>query len=437
MITIGKPFIYEENEKSYLKAAVKVSEDTANKYAGLKKQMGKIHWRVSKENYPPEEWKDKNFGLWFSVDKSYAQYLCDETADAFVVALIWYAMATGSDIVSESPVSEKLLFSINNYLVPALCTEKNGFRRVKVNAPCHKKIFEEASGVGTGMSCGVDSLYTIHKYGDIDSPERKLTHLTYLNAGSIFRLGDKKKKNLPIKEFYAEQEKIAEKKFIQATNAAKEVNLPVIYINTNLDQDFYRGAYGYTAVYRNCACTLALQKLFRTYYSSSGGAPFYHALNIFEASEAYESLLCNSLSTESCTFVLSDYISRIEKTQDIADLEIAHKYLDVCYNFNNCGHCIKCYRTLIVLDFLDKLDYFKPCFDIEAYKKNRVKAYAWLLLAKSGDPQGSETIFAKDIYRLGQIHNKKIPATAYLYMWKKRLSNNFSKCKKKVLHLFK
>ena len=63
MITIGKPFIYEENEKSYLKAAVKVSEDTANKYAGLKKQMGKIHWRVSKENYPPEEWKDKNFGL--------------------------------------------------------------------------------------------------------------------------------------------------------------------------------------------------------------------------------------------------------------------------------------------------------------------------------------------------------------------------------------
>ena len=57
MITIGKPFIYEENGKTYLKAAVKVSEDTANKYAGLKKQMGKIYWRVS-ENYPPEEWKD-------------------------------------------------------------------------------------------------------------------------------------------------------------------------------------------------------------------------------------------------------------------------------------------------------------------------------------------------------------------------------------------
>jgi len=160
-------------------------------------------------------------------------------------------------------------------------------------------------------------------------------------------------------------------------------------------------------------------------------------LNIFEASEAYESLLCNSLSTESCTFVLSDYISRIEKTQDIADLEIAHKYLDVCYNFNNCGHCIKCYRTLIVLDFLDKLDYFKPCFDVEAYKKDRVKAYAWLLLAKSGDPQGSETIFAKDIYRLGKIHNKTIPAAAYLYMWKKKLSNKISKCKKKVLHLFR
>jgi len=85
MITIGKPFIYEENGKAYLKAAVKVSEDTANKYAGLKKEMGKIYWRVS-ENYPPEEWKDKNFGLWFSVDKSYSKYLCDETADAFVVA---------------------------------------------------------------------------------------------------------------------------------------------------------------------------------------------------------------------------------------------------------------------------------------------------------------------------------------------------------------
>lgn len=345
MITIGKPFTYLENGRAYLKAGIHISPDTVENYMKLQKTMNKVHWRVN-EDYPPAKWSEENAGLWFSVDEEYSSYLCTETTDAFVCAMLWYAMATGSDIVSEGPVSEKLLFSVNQYLIPALCTEKNGLRRIKVLGPSICITLENCNGVGTGMSCGIDSLYTLFQYSDSVPEKWRLTHLAYFNMGAIFHPDSSKNTYYSISDFYKTTDKMSLEKLQAAKSVADSVGLPIVYICSNIDSDYYRGAYGYTAVYRNCACVLTLQKLFHVYYCSSAGWPDFFDLSLSEGSEHYESLLCQCLSTENCSFMLSDYVTRIEKTKAISNWDVARKHLDVCFNFNNCGHCSKCYRTL-------------------------------------------------------------------------------------------
>lgn len=418
LIIIGQPYKYVKEGKAYLKASIQISDDTVNEYSKLREKYRKVHWRT-KEEYPPHEWSLAESGLWFSVDNQYAKYLCTETADAFVCAMLWYAMMTGSDIKSEAPVSEKMLFGINNHLIPALCTKER--RRIKVSAPSSSFVYSLENGVATGMSCGIDSLYTLHQYLHTTPDSMNLTHLTYFNMGAIFHPDSSSKTKYSINEFYKKTDEMSEEKMLQALDVAKTVDLPLIYITSNLDKDYYRGAYGYTAVYRNCACVLAVQKLIHTYYCSSAGWPDYFDLSLSEGSEHYETLLCNTLSTESCTFIISDYVTRIEKTRAISDWSIAHKHLDVCFNFKNCGHCAKCYRTLLTLDLLGKVDQFNQVFNIDEYKGNRKAAYSWLLYTKEGDAKDDNAVFARDIYMLVLDNKVKIPISSFFSCVKHRI----------------
>lgn len=417
MIKIGVPYIYTDGKRAYLKAPIVISEDTSKTYMNIKKYMRKVHWRVD-ENYPPKEWRQDDFGLWFSVDAKYKEFLHSETADAFVVAMLWYGMTTGSDIISEAPVSEQLLFRVNNLLIPALCTEKNNYRRIIIEAPTVNTIYNKSLGVGTGMSCGIDSLYTLWKYSNIEMSDKKLTHLTYFNMGAIFHPDSSSKTKYSLREFYKKTDEMSEEKIKNAEEVANKVSLPLISVHSNIDSDIYRGAYGYTAVYRNCACALALQKLFSTYYCSSAGWPDYFDLNLSEGSEHYESLLCSCFSTESLSFEMSDYVTRIEKTVALGNYPLAWNYLDVCFNFHNCGSCPKCFRTLITLEIIGALDNFNRVFDVDSYRKNRAKAYGWLLYGRLGDERDDNAVFARDIYRLAKEKHIKIPACSRVYMIK-------------------
>ena len=414
MITIGTPFVFRKDGKAFLKAPVSISEDTASAYMALEKKLKKVHWRL-RENYPPVEWNDPDTGLWFSIPEEYADDLCYEQADAFVVAMLWYAMMTGSDIRSEAPVSEKMAFSIQNLLIPALCKEEKGYRRIQLICETSAVPYPTKERVGTGMSCGIDSLYTMRMYDDRVPEQYRLTHLTYYNMGAIFH-PDGTRKSYTLEEFYRTTDRMSEEKCENARQVAERAGLPLLYVQSNLDENYYRGAYGDTAVYRNCACTLALQGLFGKYYCSSGGWPDYYDPSLSEGSEHYESLLCTALSTESLEFILSDYVTRIEKTRAIGDWDIAQDYLDVCFHFNNCGTCAKCYRTLVTLDLLGKVDDFGRVFDIKKYYRNRKKAYGWLLYTKQGDAKNDNAVFARDIYRLAKEKRLHFPLASYGYM---------------------
>lgn len=400
MIRIKKPFIYEDGKYAYLKAKIEISKDAVDAYIASRSYLPKCHWRTDKD-YPPAYWSSDDGRLWFAVPVDYKDYLCADRSDAFVVAMLWYAMITGSDIETEAPMSEKMHFHITRYLIPALCTEQNGFRRIKISGPTTYEPCKNIGGVGTGMSCGVDSFYTMHEYLREDTPKKyRLTHLAYFNMGAIFHPNRSEKKEYTLKEFYETTDRMSEEKMENARQVAEQAGLPLVYVKSNMDEDYYRGAYGYTGVYRNCAMALSLQGLFSVYYNSSGGWPGYFDLSITEGSQHYEALLCTCLSTESLSFILSDYATRLEKTITIADDKLAQKYLDVCFCFNSCGKCSKCIRTLITLDVIDKVDSFSNIFDVDYFKAHRPEAYTQILLTKDGDEKEDDAVFAKDICRL-------------------------------------
>ena len=432
MIRIGKPYVYERDGYAYLKAPVVVSEDTAAAYVAASKVIKKVHWRIS-ENYPPVEWQQEDSGLWFAVPIEYKQYLCKEQTDAFVVAMLWYAMITGSDIESEAPMSEKMVFNICHYLIPALCTPNNGYRRIKIIGPTTDKPYRNAGGVGTGMSCGVDSFYSLREYTRDDIPQKyRLTHLAYFNMGAIFHPNRAEKKEYTLKDFYETTDRMSEEKRKNAEQVAHLSQLPLVYVKSNLDSDYYRGAYGHTGVYRNCAMALSLQGLFSVYYNSSGGWPGYFDLTLTEGSQHYEALLCTCLSTESLSFILSDYVSRIEKTAAIADDKVVQKYLDVCFCFNSCSRCEKCIRTLVTLDVLDKVDLYGDVFDIEYFKKHRTDAYTQIMKIKDRDSKEDNAVFTKDVYRLA-LEKGIIPHEAVVRYKKDLAKKTIKKKIKKVV----
>ena len=421
MITIEKPFIVEEGDFTNLKAKVKISDDTVKAYIGLKQKLPKTHWRTN-EDYPPKSWENDNAFLYFSVPKEYGKYFCEDRSDAFVVAMLWYAFMTGSDIQFEAPISEKMFFNITQLLIPALCKK---YKKIKLTGSTINSPVPTCNAVGTGMSCGVDSLYSLKKYTAPSVPESyRLTHLAYFNMGAVFHPNTATNKHYAIDEFYKETDRMSIEKLENARQVATLSNLSLLYVYSNVDEDFYRGAYGYTGVYRNCASCLSLQKLFDKYYCSSAGWPEFFDLSLSEGSEHYETLLCDAFSTESLQFIISDYDTRLEKTEALSDYEIAHKYLDVCFNFNNCGTCSKCYRTLITLDILGKIDSFKQVFDVGKYKKNRDLAFAWLIETKNGDAKDDNVVFAKDIYDFAKWRNVAIPVKSY-WLYKKKIVKNY------------
>ena len=72
--------------------------------------------------------------VWFKVDKKFEDYLCYERGDAYVIAVLNYAMRNHHDIVSEAPLSEDLYYNIDKYLVDAIAQyNKNYFKHLVIN----------------------------------------------------------------------------------------------------------------------------------------------------------------------------------------------------------------------------------------------------------------------------------------------------------------
>lgn len=379
MIHIDKPFITEEGDRAFLKARVTITEDTAEAYVRAITPERYRSVFLTDEDYPPAAWKDDGT-LWFDVPLEFGRYLCRERSNAFVVALFWYAMVTGSDIEFETPMSKRLYEGITQELMPEL--EKNGFAPVALKGPVTSEPVWCERGVVAGMSGGVDSFYTVKCYGSESVPkEKRLTHLSHYTCSYLFKPGDMDK---GLEAMYADEDAIEDVILERIKDIAKHKGYPLVVTNTNLDRDYYRGGYIFMAMYRYLACTLALEHLYSLYISSSSGHESGQIeASLFAPTQHYEDILCRSLRTETFRYMSSDDQLRTEKIRAVADDDLFRKYASVCFdtgrNGENCGVCYGCLKTIIPLDLLGKLDGFEESFDLDRYRRDREDLFRFLV----------------------------------------------------------
>ena len=323
-----------------------------------------------------------------SVESEYGKFLSPERADYALVGMLAYALRNKHNIVCEAPVTEELLYNINEFLIPTFMRSDPRNYPVKIQAdiaqPLDKFPLSKAmrGGVGTGISCGVDSFYSVMKHINSEYPARKLTHLCIFNNGSINACYGKK--NIPV---------VKQRVFERAEKVAAELNMPLLRLESNF-QDVVPQSHLTTHTYMDALAIYALQKLWRVYYYGSSHSFWEFSLekNLNRAPGFFEPFLLDCLSTSKLRIISSGSEGdRNDKISFLADKPIAQKYMHVCLHrgATNCGTCSKCLRTLFSMDALGVLDNFKESFNVDAYRKNSKKYYRWLYNAIKKNPDNS------------------------------------------------
>lgn len=304
--------------------------------------------------------------LWCETNIIYRQFLLSERLDAFLCAILPFAMRTEKDIICEAPVSEQFLHNINEILIPQLCAHDSRLYKSTIIADSDSSILMCGNAVATGMSCGVDSFYTASLYINSKFPSMNLTHLycgnyLYGNDGPIYE---------------------------RAELTANELELPLIRTATNINETL-RLPHLYTHFYKTMFGVLALRKLFRTYYYSTAEDFSHFDLkdNSVRDTSKFELLLLYAFSCADFQVMTGGAKSeRLEKTRGICTLSAAQNFLNVCLHpekEKNCGRCGKCMRTLLMLDMLDSVEMFAAVFDIEDYQRNRLDSFIYLAEQKN------------------------------------------------------
>ncbi len=307
--------------------------------------------------------------MYFEIDKEFGgMFVCD-TYDPFVLTALYLAMYHKTDLRIHGNISKKFYKNIKWYIQKILCDFSEVFSPVDVIVDGFAPT--EATGflTGTGISCGVDSLSTIYdRFVKEDDPDYKINALFMFNCGSHGDFGKP-----------ATQEVFISR--IMRSNAiAEELGLLLIVVDTNLHQFRYEKEKDTLLFLSIYSCVLSMQNGIRRYYIS--GACSYKGIKEFgdndkhhaDLAVACDSYLIPLIKTERTELIIDGcQYRRVDKIKNIADWDIAQKYLNVCLiqkgaDSTNCGDCPKCARTLLTLDILGKLDNFAKIFDVEKWR---------------------------------------------------------------------
>lgn len=293
---------------------------------------------------------------WFEVDEEYEAYLTTDRADAFVVAFLTAAMRAGEDIVSEAPVTKRLLYQLNQQLIPTLADNTKRYYKMQIQAEATEEILPCEDAVGLGWTGGVDCFYSFKRYAETKDPCMKVTHLVVLNVGTF------------------EDEDTEEELSIflrRAENMAAEQGLKAMGIHSNI-QLIVQENYLSVGAFRIPSAILAFQKLFGVFLHSSSYEYWRFALRE-ENSAFYELFVFDCLETDHTKFYSSmGDASRIQKITALTDYPPAWTRLHPCLHAQdrNCGVCGKCDSVFTTLYALGKLDNFSRVVDTELVRKN-------------------------------------------------------------------
>ena len=325
-----------------------------------------------------------------------------------MLAMLWYAMVTGSDISFEAPMSQQLYNGLTQKLIPLLM--KDSDIKISLKGPVTSEKLQGENGIVCGMSCGVDSMYSLFCHTSDDTPKsKKLTHLMYCELNYLF---PRVTPPYDIDEIFVGIKRIKTMLAENSRTVAQRHDLAFLHFDSNLDRDFYRGGYIYTAMYRYLACVLAMEKLFSVYIiSSSGHADSLEEISLFSPTQHYENMLCGCCGTEKLKYMISDHETRIEKLKMIGNDPDFKDFANVCFDYDektlNCGICYGCMKTIIPLDILGKLNGFEKVFDTKKYYSQRRDIYKRLILFSRRPEASSARESVRQILSLSKEQNNE------------------------------
>ena len=311
--------------------------------------------------------------MWVAVEEKNADMLADNVYDPFVLVPVILGMYYKQDVHIDGNISPRLYHNMQHYLMNIFDRFSDRTSPISFTVNGFDTVTRGVELVGTGISCGVDSLVTIHdNFVNENDPNFKINSLFFVNCGTH---GDY--------EDPASHKKYRDRVALNKT-AAEELGLPMYLVNSNFhafSHKFGENQVGYLAIY---SCILSLQKYIKRYYTSSNYsydeiARYTELSKDYDIAEYSESFMPHLVSTECFELVIDGcQYTRTEKTERISDWVFAQKHLNVCVpcleDGRNCSNCNKCMWTLIPLEAMGKLENFSEVFDIETYKKN---AFRW------------------------------------------------------------
>lgn len=352
--------------------------------------------------------------LWFKLDREYKEHLTLENSDAGLVTLLLLAMKNNEDIKVEGNISEKLYYSLKNYVISALNLANNSWKKINIEVKgLNPEKIGNSKNVGTGLSCGIDSLSTIYSHEEFDRKEFKVNYFTFLNAGSHGEYGGEKARKVFEDRYKLIKKYPTENKIIKIDSNMNEI----LMMNHQL-----------THTLRSIGSILNLQKLFKYYYYASTYRFENYKLENSKDTGNYDILLLPLLSTETLNFYSSvSQFTRVERTEIVSKYDESYKNLNVCISSStsgvveNCSICSKCLRTEIALDLLGKLNLYKSIFNLEKYYSKKNKYIGYILFSRK------DNVFSDEIYRLLKDKNHKIPLISYIYKYLYKVKNTLNK----------
>lgn len=297
-------------------------------------------------------------------------YITIDRIDAYVLGLIYFAMRNGYDIYSEMPISEQLYYNLEYHLIDALIIGNPHLHRVKVIAPIVTSFPDTERQVlsATGISCGVDSLYTVATHSNLVSlPSFTINSLCFFNIGAGFK-GEETVRT-----------PLIEGRIHLAHSFCKEYGYRFLFVESDFHLVMNQiASYSHieNCTYVNLFCVLHLQKEMKRYYISSADSYSFFTVNNPANSEKFSSdydlLTCMVASINGMSvYSAGGNIKRIEKTRFLGDnYPPSYKYLNVCVEqVHNDSTCFKCIRTLLSIDAVCKggVSLFNAVFDIPYY----------------------------------------------------------------------
>lgn len=331
--------------------------------------------------------------IWVEADNKYREYMVVENCDASLCFVVIFAMRERYDIICEAPVTEILLYKLNEFAqIGHTYNDRLHLPKISANT-CDPLPNEKA--VVTTASFGVDSSYAISKFINPSYPSLKLTHLMH---NDVLEFSDFSRRykcyfKTPAEEAVKTANQVKAFYRNKVIEVAGELNLEYCFFDTNFKSfsKFFPLVSKYYITYMNSGFVAhSFAKLFGTVIVPGAYDISHFTVNniLYCDSTDYEVLNLYMLSTGNfgvgINFIADTFcMDRLDKTKALIGNSVIENHLSVCWftqNGKNCNTCPKCKRTLIMLDYLGVVDRFADVFDIDYYNKNFDSLYKEYLI---------------------------------------------------------